>query len=101
MHAAFQFCRGQKNGKFLSAYSGGEELDVVEGSPRKGWVKIGLINDLSVLVDPKVTESASLLKTNWAEHWTQVPDENNVVESLVASVEAVRESVKARLASLD
>ena len=77
------------------------DQDVVEGSPRKGWVKIGLINDLSALVGPQVTESASLLKTNWAEHWNQVPDENNVVESLIVSVDAVRESVKARLVSLD
>ena len=38
----------------------------VEGSPRRGWVKILLAEDLSVLVGPNVSSQATELRKIWA-----------------------------------
>ena len=73
----------------------------VEGSPRNGWVKIGLINDLSMLISEDVASSAAALKQNWSEGWPVVHEDRARVDSLVDDVDRVRDAVKERLALLD
>lgn len=78
---------------YASHYDGNE----VEGSPRLGWVKIGLIADLAMLISEDVSVSAERLKENWAENWPSVPSDRAVVDNLVAGIEEVRATVKKRL----
>ncbi len=82
---------------YASHYDG----NPVEGSPRLGWVKMGLINDLSMLISADASESAAALKESWAGDWPVVPSDRDVVDALVVDVDAVRATVKTRLAELD
>lgn len=82
-------------------YASHYDKDEVAGSPRLGWVKIGLVSDLSMLIGPKVTVQASMLKENWSENWPEIDSDNDVVESLVNDIDRVRAEVKSRLAELE
>lgn len=75
--------------------------DSIAGSPRLGWVKLGLVNDLSMLIGEDVSMEAATLKTNWAENWPQVGDDLDVVDSLVIDIDDVRLAVQERLAEMD
>ena len=48
-------------------YSAHYDQNPVEGNPRKGWVMIGLVVDLSALISPSVEKRAVQLKDRWAE----------------------------------
>lgn len=82
-------------------YASHYDRNPIEGSPRTGWIKVGLINDLALLVDPVVVNKSASLKTMWSEKWPSVPDDVDEVNLLVEGIDDVREAVKARLAALD
>ena len=50
-------------------YTAHYDGDLQEGSPRKGWVIVGLVNDLSALADESVQQETVVLKTVWSGHW--------------------------------
>jgi hypothetical protein len=74
---------------------------ISEGSPRKGWVKVGLILDLSVLTVPEVEASATTLKATWSYHSDRYTDEQSSVEEIVKSVDSVRKEIKRALRNLE
>jgi len=76
------------------------DQDVVEGNPRKGWVKVGLIVDLSALVSTGSLSSANKLKVTWQENWQYMSAERNAVDLIVADIENVRQQVKFALTQL-
>ena len=41
------------------------DQNLIEGSPRKGWVKVGLIVDLSTLISAEVVNESKQLHTAW------------------------------------
>ena len=77
------------------------DKDPVEGNPRKGWIKVGLINDLSSLIGEDVQLKATELKQMWAAGWERVELEREIVENLATSIDSVRAEIKAVLAGLD
>lgn len=81
---------------YASHYDG----DEVNGSPRKGWVKVGLIVDLSSLISPKVAQHTAMLKTKWSQNWQAVPDNQEVVDALISQIDTVRKEIKMVLADL-
>lgn len=81
-------------------YSAHYDQDPIEGNPRKGWVKVGLINDLSLLTEPEVVVSSNQLKQVWANHWEHLPSSTESANALVESVEAVRKDVKTAIQAL-
>ena len=72
----------------------------VAGSPRLGWVKIGLVSDLSMLISQDVEQAAASLKAAWTETWPKVRKDDDAVAALLADVDAVRAAVKRRLLEL-
>ena len=72
-----------------------------EGDPRKGWVKIGLIVDLSFLVNPTVEERAAKLREVWRLNWRALADDREVANALVAEIDRVRKEIKQTLKRLD
>ena len=68
--------------------------DLIEGNPRKGWVKVGLVVDLSALIAPDVAEKAVILKTAWADSWHLMRAEEAVVTELVNKIDDTRMSIK-------
>lgn len=82
-------------------YSAHYDQDKVEGNPRKGWVKIGLIVDLSMLIDNRVTVKALLLKKTWSNSWNHIQNSKNETDVLINDVDEVRTAIKQTLINLD
>ena len=75
-------------------YTAHYDGDLNEGSPRKGWVKVGLITDLSVLTDPSVKIKADNLRKVWSENWENIAHNPNSVEQVIQSIDNVRAEIK-------
>ncbi|HEY9050328.1 MAG TPA: hypothetical protein VIQ03_02210 [Gammaproteobacteria bacterium] len=81
-------------------YSAHYDKDMVEGNPRKGWVKMGLIVDLSTLINESVLIRADSLNQFWASNWEVMPDDRSVADELVLKIESVRAEIKKVLSEL-
>ena len=82
---------------YIAHYDG----DVKEGSPRKGWVKVGLIADLSVLTTDSVEKQAAALKKVWSAHWSTMIDNKDSIDQIVIAIDFVRSEIKLILSSLE
>ena len=81
-------------------YTAHYDGDLKEGSPRKGWVKVGLVGDLSVLTSESVERQAASLKKVWSEHWNTMTNNTDSVDRIVNAIDAVRSEIKLVLSSL-
>ena len=81
-------------------YSAYYDQDLNEGSPRKGWVKVGLIVDLSVLTSINVEQSAQQLKQVWSDHWVTLDKEQTSVDAVISSIDFSRTQIKILLKDL-
>jgi len=81
-------------------YAAHYDGNLTEGNPRKGWVKVGLIADLSTLTDGAVERKAFLLKDVWAKHWSTMSNSKDSVNLIVKGIDSVRTEIKSVLSSL-
>ncbi|MFT7007132.1 MAG: sensor domain CHASE-containing protein [Colwellia sp.] len=81
-------------------YSAHYDKNTTEGSPRKGWVKVGLTVDLSVLTTTEVKQSALQLKEVWSTHWQSIDNEEQSVQAIVLSIDSARTEIKILLKDL-
>ncbi|GHD32672.1 hypothetical protein [Parahalioglobus pacificus] len=77
------------------------DQDAVAGNPRVGWVKVGLLVDLSESIDEPVERAALDLKETWSRRWSSMASERESTEAIVRSIDDMRASVKGALATLD
>ncbi|QEQ97399.1 hypothetical protein [Neptunomonas concharum] len=82
---------------YVAHYDGDEK----EGSPRKGWVSVGLINELSILAGDNVQMRAQSLHEIWSKHWSSMPTEMDSVNAIIESIEQVRIEIRGVLISLE
>ncbi|KZX59585.1 hypothetical protein A3709_14980 [Halioglobus sp. HI00S01] len=82
-------------------YAAHYDRDLNRGSPRDGWVKVGLINDLSGSCSEAVVASAAALKSVWSANWAEVAEERTAADAVVAAIDGVRAEVRAVLADLN
>lgn len=82
-------------------YSAHYDKDMVNGNPRVGWVKIGLITDLSSLISKTTSASATELNKLWAENWAKIENDEVVVNALIENIDTVRLAIKLTLKNLD
>lgn len=85
----------------LIIYASHYDKNEVEGNPRKGWIKVGLIDDLSVLISPPVTKEAVRLKAVWGESWQGIASEKISVDAVISQIGEVRTEVKETLSGLN
>ncbi len=81
-------------------YAAHYDKDMLEGSPRKGWVKVGLTVDLSALTTEKVEHSAIKLKETWSAHWQFIADNQQSADAVVFSIDNARTEIKSLLQDL-
>ncbi len=81
-------------------YAAHYDQNKIEGSPRKGWVKIGLVVDLSVLISPQVKDQSLQLKTLWNDSWQYIESDETLVRQLIEKIDVVRNSIKTELGNL-
>jgi hypothetical protein len=53
-------------------YTGYYDGNTPESSPCIGWVKVGLIGDLSSLTNDAVEKKSTTLKKHWSANWNTV-----------------------------
>lgn len=82
-------------------YAAHYDHDTKAGNPRTGWVKVGLIADLSVLSSDSVEERTTTLKKSWGMHWESMANDQNSVDKIINSIEEVRSEIKRLLVSLE
>lgn len=82
-------------------YSLHYDKDNMEGSPRKGWVKVGLINDLSPLAGKGVMEKSEQLRAEWSENWHHIEDSNEATNQIVDAIEATRKEINRTISELN
>ena len=82
-------------------YSAHYDKDMVNGNPRVGWVKIGLITDLSSLISTAATERALRLNELWANNWGKIENDRDIVSDLIKNIDAVRLAIKQTLKNLE
>ncbi|MGB0894683.1 MAG: hypothetical protein ACPGUD_09775 [Parashewanella sp.] len=71
-----------------------------EASPRKGWVKVGLIQDLSPLASSEVSHKAKMLKQTWANNWQEIKTSRAATDNVVTAIENTREQIDLTLNDL-
>lgn len=76
------------------------DKDIQKGNPRIGWVKVGLIFDLSILISPEVNSKAEILKNNWASGWASIASNRDTVDKLSNSIDQIRVEIKIVLSQL-
>jgi len=81
-------------------YAAHYDGDLSKGNPRMGWVKVGLIQDLSTLTQAPVEAAAEQLKAIWSAEWSTMVESQSSTNNIVAQIDAVRASVKETLQSL-
>jgi hypothetical protein len=82
-------------------YSAHYDGDEQEGNPRKGWVKVGLIEDLSMLTTDSVQAQAADLKTVWTDNWATMMDDRHSADQIVSAIDSTRTELKRVLTSLE
>ncbi|REL25672.1 hypothetical protein DXX93_03280 [Thalassotalea euphylliae] len=75
--------------------------DPIAGSPRIGWVKVGLIEQLSVLIDPKVEMAAIELKKVWASNWSTLTQDKQSLTAVEQQLVVLQSELKQVLKSLN
>ena len=82
-------------------YAAHYDKNMVEGSPRKGWVKVGLIVDLSALISKSTENKARQLKSVWSSNWEKMVQDKQAVDYIVLEIDYVRESIKNEINKLE
>jgi len=82
-------------------YTAHYDGDFQAGSPRKAWVLVGLINDLSVLTSVNVEQKAVMLHDVWSSNWDTIGSSDEAVERIVSSIESMRTEIKQQLKTLN
>jgi len=77
------------------------DKDLKTGSPRLGWIAVGLIDDLSQLTDKQVQASATELKQQWQQQWPKIHEDQSAVEAVQKSTDAVRKQIHMTLRALN
>ncbi len=77
------------------------DQNTVEGSPRKGWVKVGLIHDLSPLAGEKVMVKSKKLMEVWSGNWSIINESQSATDQVVSAIEATRDEINITLTTLE
>ena len=82
-------------------YAAHYDQNVIEGNPRKGWVKVNLIADLSMITEPEVSQSANALQLEWQKNWQTLNKSEASTINLVTAIDVTRDEVRRLLSKLE
>lgn len=81
-------------------YANHYDKDPHKGNPRDGWVKVGLIDDLSIFISDDSKTAAKQLKDTWTKQWKKITEDQNVTDTLVKEIEDIRSATREVLEEL-
>ena len=70
------------------------------GNPRTGWVKVGLVRDLSVFLDPAVQQQVKQLVKVWAQFWPSLGNKEADAQTLLQTLNTTRQLVISHLEAI-
>ncbi len=70
-------------------------------NPRTGWAIVLTVNDLAMVLEAPLPETAENLRAVWDENWEGLGSNSASVEAIVTALEATRDEVHALLHNLD
>ena len=82
-------------------YTAHYDKNIKDSSPRKGWIIIGLLVDLSSITDDNVETQSLALKNSWSKNWSKIVDDRHSVDEMVEGIDSVRIEIKKLLKSLE
>lgn len=82
-------------------YAAHYDKDPKAGNPRVGWVKVGMVNDFSVLLGVDVHAQADKLKTVWQTNWQGLGSNEVHVKLITAEIDATRRITLQQIKVLD
>ncbi|WP_076538968.1 hypothetical protein [Shewanella sp. UCD-KL21] len=82
-------------------YAAHYDKDTTLGNPRVGWVKVGLIRDLSALTNEQVQVEAQNLALVWSGQWQNMVEVEASSMAITANIDQVRAEIKRLLVSLN
>jgi hypothetical protein len=82
-------------------YAAHYDQDEEAGNPRVGWVKVGLIKDLSLICSTPIQEAASSLRDTWKDNWQAMPQQRSAADAIVNAIDDSRRALQSALADLD
>lgn len=82
-------------------YAAYYEKDTKLGNPRTGWVKVGIIVDLSIICFQKNSMETNQLYKAWQENWSQINNNIESVDKIINSIDKVRKEIRIVLQNLN
>ncbi|ABZ77468.1 conserved hypothetical protein [Shewanella halifaxensis HAW-EB4] len=82
-------------------YAAHYDKDLILGNPRKGWVKVNLIADLSMITEPELSIAAEELKQSWQSNWELLANDEASAQAVVSKIDDTRARVRQLLKRLD
>ena len=70
-------------------------------NPRTGWAIVLTVNDLAMVLEAPLPETAEDLRSVWDENWERLGSDDASVEAIITALEATRDEVHALLRNLD
>ncbi|SFV57868.1 hypothetical protein MNB_SV-8-1005 [hydrothermal vent metagenome] len=71
-------------------YANHYDHDSIKGSPRDGWVKVGLIGDLSLFISPECEEASKELTMLWKKSWNKIHTDDKITNRLIEKIDKVK-----------
>lgn len=82
-------------------YAAHYEKDSIKGNPRTGWVKVGIIVDLSIICFQKNSMETNQLYKTWQDNWSSMKDNRESVDKIINSIDNVRKEIRIVLQNLN
>lgn len=82
-------------------YASYYEKDTKEGNPRTGWVKVGIIKDLSIICFKEDNKQTNKLHNVWKNNWSKMHENRESVDLIIKSIDNVRKEIRKVLQNLN
>jgi len=99
--ASFEILMNLGNLQLITDYAH-YDRNTEQGNPITGWGYIAMIEDLSFLLMPTpIPEMSTELKQIWSENWQKLGSDPNSVKHITNAINAMRETVKSQLKTIN
>ncbi|MGD8557391.1 MAG: hypothetical protein PVJ14_08550 [Chromatiales bacterium] len=77
------------------------DRDSIQGNPRSGWVKVMIIQDLSMIMPSTLQAAADELYGTWEQEWQGLGSDSGSIEAIEMALDAVRAGILETLEELE
>lgn len=82
-------------------YAAHYDKDTKLGNPRNGWVKVGVITDLSIICFGTNNNKTDDLKKTWKDNWSTMAQNQESATKIVKSIDKLRIEIRKVLQNLN